>query len=404
MDRDLSAANDHEMKVLADALMRKCPEMFHLLSMLLQRSWNNWKDVLRHLRATDPTNPTPAEWAEFRDYAFRVLKERGEPNAAAALASLVQFDAKAAASAPDKVGSPAGIGKVAAERKSEREPAAIENRPKTFAASSSNPALRKAAFGTTKAEVLTYAKARLEAGASPREVAEILACAHEDFHASRRESGRTVGRHHTWVSRLLRWHRDGCKPPGPFGPTTRAGRAALRKHKKNDSGGSAEQLDVDGYIGSPAQKPPKLPASVNGNLPRGSTQAQLPPKAPAAASETKEPKTQTDPLEALITNQIRASVANNLRSNSCRPKNRGSLQSFRPSACSLSSRPSESVPSSATPPPKQAFTSKHFRIGCNTARLATMVTTSCGRAIKPDFTNIATTRSKMPSMRSAMPA
>ena len=167
----------------------------------------------------------------------------------------------------------------------------------TSAASPPHPPLRKAAFGTTKAKVLSYAKARLEAGASPREIAEILACAHEDFDASSRESGRAVGHDHTWVSRLLRWRRDGYKAPGHFGATTRAARAALRKNKKSDSGGSAEQLDDDGYIGSPAHKPPTLSASVNGNFPSGSTRTALLPKAAAATSETNEPNTQPDQLD-----------------------------------------------------------------------------------------------------------
>ena len=259
-----------------------------------------------------------------------------------------QFDAKAALSASGKVEPPAEIGKGAADRQSKREPAALENKSATTsAASPPHPPLRKAAFGTTKAKVLSYAKARLEAGASPREIAEILACAHEDFDASSRESGRAVGHDHSWVSRLLRWRRDGYKAPGHFGATTRAARAALRKHKKSDSGGSAEQLDDDGYIGSPTHKPPTLSASVNGNLPSGSTPTSCRRKPRQPRVKPKSLKRSLIHSRARITNQIRASVANNLRSNSCQPKNRGSLQSFRPSACSLLSRLSGNVPSSA---------------------------------------------------------
>ena len=303
MGTDESAANGDEMEVLAAALKRKGPEMACLLVMLQEHCWNNWKEILRKLRAADPTNPTPAEWADFKDYAFRPLKERGFKDPAAALAFQVQLlDAKAAAPAPSKVGSPAEIAKVAAERKSEREPVALENRPATTsAASPPHPALRKATFGTTKAEVLSYAKAAVEAHANPRSIAEILACAHEDFHASQGEIARKVGRDRSWVSRRLKWRRSGYKEASPSGPTTRSGRAALRKHKKDDSSGSAEQLDVDGYISSPAREPPThepptLPASVNENPPSGSTQTESPPKAAATTSKTKGPKT-TDPVE-----------------------------------------------------------------------------------------------------------
>ena len=303
MGTDESAANGDEMEVLAAALKRKGPEMACLLVMLQEHCWNNWKEILRKLRAADPTNPTPAEWADFKDYAFRPLKERGFKDPAAALAFQVQLlDAKAAAPAPSKVGSPAEIAKVAAERKSEREPVALENRPATTsAASPPHPALRKATFGTTKAEVLSYAKAAVEAHASPRSIAEILACAHEDFHASQGEIARKVGRDRSWVSRRLKWRRSGYKVASPSGPTTRSGRAALRKHKKDDSSGSAEQLDVDGHISSPAREPPThepptLPASVNENPPSGSTQTESPPKAAATTSKTKGPKT-TDPVE-----------------------------------------------------------------------------------------------------------
>lgn len=176
----------------------------------------------------------------------------------------------------------------------------------TSAASPPPPVARNVAWGATKAEVLSRAKAAVEAGESPRNTAGRLARAHEDFHASQREIGRAVGRSASWVNRLLKWRRSGYKQSSPFGPTTRVGRAARRNHNKSDCGGcgGGEQLQLDdgnislvGHRSPPYQ--PALPASMNQNLPSGSTLTELLPSAEAPTRETKAPKTQATPLEEL---------------------------------------------------------------------------------------------------------
>ena len=172
------------------------------------------------------------------------------------------------------------------------------------AASPPGPVARTVAFGTTKAEVLSRAKAAIEAGENPRNTAERLACACEDFHASQREIGRAVGLCASRVSRLLKWRRSGYEQSSPFGPTTRAGRAAHRKHNNNGSGGcgSAEQLDDDGNVSlvghcSPPDQPVSLPATGNEKFPSGPTQTELLPSAEAATRDTEGPTKQTTPLE-----------------------------------------------------------------------------------------------------------
>jgi hypothetical protein len=78
---------------------------------------------------------------------------------------------------------------------------------------------------TTKAELLRRGKAAIDAGeSSPREAAEALALAQQDFKATQREIAEAVGRSLGWVNRLLTWRRSGYKESSPFGPTTRVGR------------------------------------------------------------------------------------------------------------------------------------------------------------------------------------
>ena len=83
------------------------------------------------------------------------------------------------------------------------------------------------AGGSTKAELLSRAKAAIEAGESfLRDAAEALALAQKAFNASQREIAEAIGRSASWVNRLLKWRRSGYKEYSPFGPTTKAGRVA----------------------------------------------------------------------------------------------------------------------------------------------------------------------------------
>jgi hypothetical protein len=120
-------------------------------------------------------------------------------------------------------------------KSAEREPG--RNNYSTIRLTSPRPVARTPAWGTTKAEVLSRAKAAVEDGEDLRISAERLACAQEDFHASLREIGRAIGRSASWISRLLKWRRSGYLQPSPFGPTTRSGRAARRNSNKNDANG-----------------------------------------------------------------------------------------------------------------------------------------------------------------------
>ena len=83
---------------------------------------------------------------------------------------------------------------------------------------------------TTKADLLSRAKAAIEAGdQSMREAAEALAVAQELHGASQSEMARTIGKSEAWVSLLLQWRRTGYKAESPFGPTTKVDRL---KHAK----------------------------------------------------------------------------------------------------------------------------------------------------------------------------
>jgi len=78
---------------------------------------------------------------------------------------------------------------------------------------------------TTKAELLSRAKAAIEAGEqSLQEAAEALGLAQEDHSATQREMAEAVGKSASWVNKLLKWRRSGYKDHSPFGPTTKKGR------------------------------------------------------------------------------------------------------------------------------------------------------------------------------------
>jgi hypothetical protein len=221
-----------------------------LLMELLQTAYPTaWERHLRNrLGAIDPAELTPTELAGFTDHVFWLVKQTGIREPAAWIAHRAQLDAQAG---PAQLGSALEIGHIAAQRKSaDREPVAVENSPATTSAALPARPAARVAYGATKAEVLSGAKAALDAGESPRDSAERFACAQEDFDASQREISRAIGRSGSWVSRLLKWRRSGYKQSSPFGPTTRAGRAAHRKGNNSDFGGcgSAEQLDGDGKL------------------------------------------------------------------------------------------------------------------------------------------------------------
>ncbi len=192
----------------------------------------SWEQLLpKHLGSlgvTDLADLTPAKLAEFRDHVFSSAKQAGIKNPAAWILHRAQVEPKVSKSQrPVQVKATAGQPKSA-----ESEPVALVSSPPTAsAASAPPPAPRTVLYGTTKAEVLSGAKAAVEAGAPWRDIAERLACA-QDFHATQREMGRAIGRAPSTVNRLLRWRQSGYSQRSHFGHTTRAARAAHRKSAK----------------------------------------------------------------------------------------------------------------------------------------------------------------------------
>src|SRR6202044_1902452 len=98
------------------------------------------------------------------------------------------------------------------------------------------------AWGATKPEVLSRAKAAIEASESSHDTAERLAFAQGHFRASQREIGRAVGKSGSWVNRLLKWRRSGYKQSSPFGPPRRAERVARRQLGSSNIGVSLTTL------------------------------------------------------------------------------------------------------------------------------------------------------------------
>jgi hypothetical protein len=181
--------------------MREGPTVAQVMALLQTALPKHWEQLLRNrLGATDPTDLTPAEFVSFTQHVFWVVKQHGIKDPTAWLAYREQPDAKAA---PAKPGSPVEIADIALQRKSAgSKPVALENSPATTsAAAPPRPVARTAAYGTTKAEVLSRAQVAIEAGDSRRDTAERFACAQEDFRASQREIARAVGRAASSVNR-----------------------------------------------------------------------------------------------------------------------------------------------------------------------------------------------------------
>ncbi len=97
---------------------------------------------------------------------------------------------------------------------------------------------------TTKAELLSRAKAAIEASdSSLRNAAEALALAQGDFNATQREIAAAVGKSVAWVNRLLQWQREDCQGT-PFGPGSKASRKR-RKRVQATEQGPPHKADAD---------------------------------------------------------------------------------------------------------------------------------------------------------------
>ena len=240
----------------------------------------------------------------MRDNVFWAVKQAGIKDPATWILHRAQVEPKAPVS---KTRSTGQVKATAGQPKSAgSDPVALESTPARASAAWALPSLsRTAIYGTTKAEVLSRAKVAVEAGESPRIIAARLACAHQDFHASQREIGRAIGQSASWVNRLLQWRRSAYKQRSPFGPTTRAGRAAQRNHGNNHTGrcGGAEQPKNDGSVrvvadSSPPSQPASRPAPVNENLSSGPIQTEVLPGGKAATRETNDIETQANPVDS----------------------------------------------------------------------------------------------------------
>ena len=267
------------------------PSVAQLLELLQTAYPVNWEQLLRKrlaaLGVTSPFDLTPARFAEFRDQVFWAVKQAGIKDPAGWISQQEQLNANKAA---PKLEGVADVGHTVAQPKSaDREPVTLENCPAIDpVVSALPPAPRTTLYGNTKAEVLGRIGAAVEAGAPARYINEMLACAHEGFHASQREIGRAIGLSASTINRLLKWRQTGYKQRSPFGPTTRAGRAAHRNRKNDDVDGGADRPEHDGTVSlvedsAPPSPPTSLPAP-NEDIPSASAPTEVLPGGEAAES------------------------------------------------------------------------------------------------------------------------
>ena len=218
---------------------RQSPCAADVVAMLQTALPKIWEKVIRsRLGDTDPADLPPDELARFADHVFWVVKQYSIKNPAGWLANYrTRLEAAMARSAPVELKSAVEIGDTPVKRHSaELEPVKLgKGLAKTSSVSPPKPVTATVAIGTTKAEVLSNAKVAIEAGESPRDSAERLGVAEENFGATQREIAKAVGRSPGWVNCLLRWRRSGYKEKSPFGPTTTAGRVARAQQRTKAS-------------------------------------------------------------------------------------------------------------------------------------------------------------------------
>jgi hypothetical protein len=77
------------------------------------------------------------------------------------------------------------------------------------------------------AQELNRAKLSIEAG-KRREAADFVYHAHDLYYATQQEIAAAVGKSQGWVSRMIRWRREGFKDETPFGPASKDARFAAR--------------------------------------------------------------------------------------------------------------------------------------------------------------------------------
>jgi hypothetical protein len=61
----------------------------------------------------------------------------------------------------------------------------------------------------------------------PREAAAAMFMAHDEYGATQQKVAAAVGKSQAWVSRMLRWRREGLKDT-PFGPESKDARIVVR--------------------------------------------------------------------------------------------------------------------------------------------------------------------------------
>ncbi|HEX3822420.1 MAG TPA: hypothetical protein VHW45_18965 [Candidatus Sulfotelmatobacter sp.] len=267
-----------------DEPSQECPTAGQLVDLFQTANQVNWEQrlpkLLGGLGVAHAADLTPTKLAEFRDQVFWSAKQAGIKEPAGWISHRAQLKAKEAAA---NLRCPADAGKTAVQpRAAESKPVALENSRAIIPAASVLPSgPRTALYGTTKAEVLARAKAAVEARKSRAIMAEILACAQKDFHASQREIGRATGLSASKVCRLLKWRQSGDKHSSPYGPTTRAARAAHRKNGHHDAGErrGAEQPKNDGSVGLVEHSLPSpqsaSPTPLKENPPSASAQNEV---------------------------------------------------------------------------------------------------------------------------------
>jgi hypothetical protein len=225
MSTDVSVANSDtalirmDITTLVSRLGPGAADIVQLLQTAFPRDWE--RHLRNYLGDATPYDLPPTELARLTEHVFWLVKQMGIKDPAAWLATYrARMEATKAPAPP--------VGDIAAHRRSAQlEPLELTSSlAETSGTPSPNNAAAPVVIGMTKTEVLCRAKAVFEAGGSLRDVSEWLAFAQDNLHATQREIAEAIGKSASWVNRLLKWRRSGCKECSPFGPTTRAGRVA----------------------------------------------------------------------------------------------------------------------------------------------------------------------------------
>jgi hypothetical protein len=108
-----------------------------------------------------------------------------------------------------------------------RHPDAATEEDRSTLKKSSRPRLTRSGANIVIDQQLSWAKLSIAAG-KPREAADFMFMAHQEYGASQQKIAAAVGKCQAWVGCMIRWCRERFKDDTPFGPASKDARVRAK--------------------------------------------------------------------------------------------------------------------------------------------------------------------------------